>query len=192
MDPRAAEVLDFWFGAQNAPDYGKPRKAWFRKDEAFDAEIRLRFAATHAAADSGALDSWQHAAPSCLALIIVLDQFSRNMFRGTPRAFASDARALAVAQHAVARGFDRELSPVQRMFVYLPFEHSERLEDQKRSVELFDTLRGVPELTDSIPYAQRHYDVIARFGRFPHRNAILGRPSTAEELEYLKQPGTGF
>lgn len=192
LDPRAQAVLDFWFGSPGDPGYGSARKAWFLKDDAFDAQIRSRFLALHAEAAARRLDGWRAAAPDCLALVIVLDQFSRNMFRGTPEAFACDSYALEVAEHAVAARLDAGVPPVHRMFFYLPFEHSESLAQQARSVELFDLLRGEPQLADSIPYAQKHYDVIARFGRFPHRNAILGRPSTPDELAYLSQPGAGF
>lgn len=192
LDPRAREVLDFWFGEPGSAEYGKARGVWFRKDPDFDAGIRCRFGPLHDDAAARLLDDWRRRADACLALIVVLDQFSRNMHRDTPAAFACDPYALELANHAVAAGFDLQLLPVQRMFVYLPFEHSERLDDQKRSVQLFDTLRDDAELAGSVPYAQKHYDVIERFGRFPHRNAILGRPSTAEELAYLAQPGAGF
>lgn len=192
LDPRAQAVLDFWFGPASDPDHCNARKAWFRKDDAFDAQLRARFLRTHEDACARRLDDWRDSAPGCLALIIVLDQFSRNMFRGTPRAFECDPYARELAAHAVAAKLDAAMPPVHRMFVYLPFEHSESLADQARSVELFDGLRGEPQLADSIPYAQKHYDVIARFGRFPHRNAILGRPSTPDELFYLSRPGAGF
>lgn len=191
-DARAQAVLDFWFGSPGDPGYGSARKAWFVKDDAFDARIRSRFLALHEAAATRRLEGWRASAPDCLALVVVLDQFSRNMFRGTPEAFACDSYALELAEHAVGARLDAVVPPVHRMFFYLPFEHSESLAQQARSVELFDGLRDEPQLADSIPYAQKHYDVIARFGRFPHRNAILGRPSTPEELAYLSQPGAGF
>lgn len=192
LDPGAQAVLDFWFGPPDDPDHRNARKLWFRKDDAFDAAIHARFAHTREAAGARRLDAWRESARGCLALVIVLDQFSRNMFRGSPRAFECDPYALELAEHAVAARFDAALHPVHRMFFYLPFEHSESLAQQARSVELFDSLHGEPQLADSIPYAQKHYDVIARFGRFPHRNAILGRPSTPEEIFYLSQPGAGF
>ena len=186
------EVLDFWFGAAGSPAYGKARDAWFRKSDAYDAEIRARFLDLQRAAAAGELQAWQAAPDSCLALILALDQFPRNLYRGTALAFASDAQAQAAAQLAVARGFDRLLLPVQRWFVYLPFEHAEDAALQRKSLELFDGLRGDPESSGTIDYARRHFDIIARFGRFPHRNAILGRASTPGEIEFLRQPGSSF
>ena len=186
------EVLDFWFGPADSPVCGRPREAWFRKLEAFDEAIRARFLELHRQAAGGHLQSWEAEPDSLLALIVVLDQFPRNMFRGTSRAFATDAQALAAAQLAVARGFDRLLAPVQRWFVYLPFEHAEDPAVQRRCLELFEDLRADPDSAETIDYARRHGEIIARFGRFPHRNAVLGRISTPEEIEFLKQPGSGF
>jgi uncharacterized protein (DUF924 family) len=186
------EVLDFWFGPAGSPEYGRPRDAWFRKSDAFDDAIRTRFLELHRQAADGHLQPWRTAPDSLLALIVVLDQFPRNLFRGTSRAFATDARALAAAQLTVARGFDRLLLPVQRWFVYLPFEHAEDLALQRRCMELFEGLRSDPDSAGSIDFARRHFEIIARFGRFPHRNAILGRISTPEEIEFLEQPGSGF
>ena len=186
------EVLDFWFGPAGTPEHCRPRDVWFKKDAAFDEAIRTRFLDLHGQAAAGRLQSWEAAADSALALIVVLDQFSRNLYRGSSRAFAADAQALALAQSAVARGFDKALAPVQRWFVYLPFEHAEDLALQRRSLELFDSLREDPDSAGTVDYARRHYDIIARFGRFPHRNAVLGRVSTPEEAEFLKQPGSGF
>jgi uncharacterized protein (DUF924 family) len=181
-----AQVLDFWF----AGDPSQRRAAWFQKDEAFDAACAL-FAPAAEAARAGAFDHWAETKEGALALLILLDQFSRNLHRGSALAFAADARARAVASAAIARGFDRALTPVQRMFVYLPFEHSEDLADQDRSVALFETLRA--ELGDStVDYAHRYRDVIVRFGRFPHRNAALGRGNTPAEEAYLAEPGAGF
>ena len=185
-------MLDFWFGAAGSAEYGRPREAWFRKSDAFDDAIRARFLDLQRRAADGHLQPWWAAPDSLLALIVVLDQFPRNLFRGTGRAFATDAQALAAAQLAVARGFDRLLSPVQRWFVYLPFEHAEDLSVQRRSMELFESLRSDPDSAGTIDYAHRHFEIIARFGRFPHRNAILGRVSTPEEIEFLRQPGSGF
>ena len=182
-----AEVLDFWFGAPGSRERGRPRKAWFQKSEPFDAEIRRGFLTTWERAARGELERWQATPLASLALIVTLDQFPRNMFRGTPRSFASDSLALAAARETIAREFDRLLSPVERPFVYLPFEHAEDLSAQRRSLALFHALD--PE---DMRYAKRHYEIIARFGRFPHRNAILGRQSTAEEIEFLKQPGSSF
>ena len=135
----------------------------------------------------GELERWRSTPLAALALVVVLDQFSRNMFRGTPRAFAGDPAALAAATSMVERSFDRLLSAQERIFVYLPFEHAEDLAAQRRSLALFDALDP-----DDMEYARRHYEIIARFGRFPHRNAILGRESTAEEAEFLEQPGSSF
>ena len=186
------EVLDFWFGPAGTPEYGRPREAWFKKSDAFDAAIRARFLDLHLQAAEGALAAWRTAPDSLLALIIVLDQFPRNLFRGSSRAFATDAQALAAAEFAVAQGYDRKLAPVERWFVYLPFEHAEDLALQRRCLELFEDLRTDPDSAGSIDYARRHYEIIARFGRFPHRNALLGRVSTPEEIEFLRQPGSGF
>jgi uncharacterized protein (DUF924 family) len=188
--PTAREVLLFWFGGP--PEDEKRRKNWFEKNAVFDREIRERFLALYEKALGGQLAHWKEHAADCLALIVVLDQFPRNMFRGTARAFAADHLALEAARHAVAQGFDRTLPPLERLFVYLPFEHSERLEDQLRACELIEPLRAFPESADTYRYAEAHRDVIRRFGRFPHRNAALGRASTAEEIEFLKQPGSGF
>ncbi len=185
------DVITFWFGAAGSAERGRPRKAWFQKSAEFDAAIRDRFAAVHEAAQAGRLDTWQRTPLAALALVVVLDQFPRNMFRDTPRAFAADPRALAVAQAIVARGFDAAYLTVERVFAYLPFEHSEDIAMQRRSLALF---AGLPEPARAryLDYAQRHHDVVARFGRFPHRNAILGRASTAEEVEFLEQPGSSF
>jgi len=185
--PDFVEVLDFWFGAPGSCERGRPRKIWFRKSESFDAEIRSRFLATWERAVRGQLERWQVTPLASLALIVTLDQFPRNMFRGTARAFASDSLALAAARGAIALGFDRLLLPFERLFVYLPFVHAEDLAAQRRSLDLFRVLDR-----ESVENARRHYEIIARFGRFPHRNAILGRQSTAEEIEFLKQPGSSF
>ena len=185
--PDFVEVLDFWFGAPNSPERGRTRKLWFQKSEPFDAEVRTRFLIAWERAARGQLETWKTTPLASLALIVVLDQFPRNMFRGTPRAFSSDSSALAAARDAVAREFDRLLSPAERSFVYLPFEHAEDLAAQRRSLALVHALDA-----EHIEYARRHYEIIARFGRFPHRNAILGRGSTAEEIEFLKQPGSSF
>ncbi|MBW4492012.1 MAG: DUF924 domain-containing protein [Oscillatoria princeps RMCB-10] len=186
------EILGFWFGQPGEAGYGKPRKVWFVKDPAFDQEVRLRFLADYELAAAGKLEDLQSTPAGCLALVILLDQFPRNMFRGQPQAFATDSQALFVAQHAVDRGFDKQMLPVQRWFIYLPFEHSENLEHQRRSVELFRQLSDDPDSADTIDYAVRHLEIIERFGRFPHRNKILGRETTPEEAEFLKQPGSSF
>lgn len=191
--PVTRAVLDFWFLPPDQPGHGQQRPEWFRKNETFDAEIRERFAA----AVDAALNSipGDETDQGQLARILLLDQFTRNIFRGTPRAFAGDAQALKIAERLVAAGRDKNLSPWQRWFAYMPFEHSESLLDQERSVALFAGLRREMQneaFNSAYDYAVRHREVIARFGRFPHRNAILGRVSTAEETEFLKQPGSSF
>jgi uncharacterized protein (DUF924 family) len=184
------DVLDFWFA--DGPDAW--RKAWFVRDDAFDAAIRERFVGTLDAGAAGALEGWAESSLGLLALVIVLDQFPRNLFRGTARAFATDAAALAMARRAIAQGIDRRLTPTQRVFLYLPFEHSEALADQDVSVALFEGLRDSKAMAapnGAIDYAWRHRAVIRKFGRFPHRNAALGRTNTAEEAAWLASGG-GF
>jgi uncharacterized protein (DUF924 family) len=174
----ADAVLAFWRSA--GPD------KWFKKDTAFDDEIRSRFCKTYEAAARGELTAWEATREGALALAIVLDQFPRNMFRGSARAFAADPLALAVATRAIERGFDLQLPVQERSFFYLPFEHSERMADQERCCELFRST-GDAELLE---WAALHPDIIRRFGRFPHRNAALGRVTTAEEQAFLD--GGGF
>jgi uncharacterized protein (DUF924 family) len=171
------DVLSFWFG--------RDRKDWFAKDDAFDAEIRGRFLAIYEAAAAGRLASWKSDARSCLALVIVLDQFPRNMFRASARAFAADALAREAARTILERGWDRSYSDDERTFAYLPFEHSEDLADQELSMKLFE---GNP----NAEWARKHWEIIRRFGRFPHRSAALGRESTPEEIAFLKEHGSGF
>ena len=185
----AAAVLLFWFGG---PERGKRRKLWFEKNTAFDQEIRGRFLDLHEQAAAGKLSRLKAMPEDCLALILLLDQFPRNMFRGSPRAFATDAPALDAARHAVEQGYDRAMLPVERLFAYLPFEHSETLADQIKACALCKPLEEFEETDDAYRYAVRHREIIERFGRFPHRNAILGRASTPEEIEFLKTPGSGF
>jgi uncharacterized protein (DUF924 family) len=194
--PDAQQVLDFWFGAADDPRHLQQRTEWFRKDPAFDAAIVQRFGGLIERALMGAIDDWAApplSASAALARVIVLDQFTRNAFRGSARAFAGDAMALQSARALVASGLDRGLTGVQRMFVYLPFEHAEDRSHQRTSLQLFEQLgRDEPALAGLHEWAQRHHDVIERFGRFPHRNAALGRTSSSEEIEFLKQPGSGF
>ena len=193
MDAQAQDVLDFWFLPPDNPDYGQSRVEWFRKDEAFDAHIRARFGALIDAAIEGGLRAWEATPHGALARLIVLDQLTRNVYRGTPRAFAGDAQALALAVALTQAGQDRLLPPMLRAFAFLPFEHAEDLAMQARAVELFQLLsQAQPGFDGMLDYAQRHQEVIARYGRFPHRNAILGRPSTPEEVEFLRQPGSSF
>jgi len=183
IDHRAGEVLRFWFG--EGAERGKAHKRWFEKNATFDAEVRARFLLLYEALAMN--DDWLSRPDDCLARIVVLDQLPRNMFRGSPRAFAADPLALAAAKHAVDKGYDRDLLAVEKQFVYLPFEHSEALADQERACGLMKPLDD-----DLYDWALRHKRIIERFGRFPHRNDILGRASTAEEIEFLKQPGSGF
>ena len=185
-------VLDFWFGVPGSPEHGKPREIWFKKSDAFDRTVRERFLSLYEQAAQGALAHWDSAPRALLALIIVLDQFPRNMFRNEPRAFATDSQALAAAERMVARGWDRELTPIERSFAYLPYEHAENLAMQERALELFGRLAQDAGLAEPLDWARKHHAVIARFGRFPHRNAALGRASTAEEVEFLAQPGSSF
>lgn len=188
MDPRAAEVLDFWFGADETA-----RAEWFRKDAAFDALIHERFGALVGQALAGGLADWDRAADTALARVLLLDQFTRNIFRGTSRAFDGDAQALALARSMVARGADQALPPLRRVFVYLPFEHAEDAGAQRESLRLFGALAAAhPALASYEDYARRHAVVIERFGRFPHRNAVLGRASTPEEVAFLREPGSSF
>ncbi len=174
-------VLDFWF-VETSP------KQWWSANARFDAAVRERFSALHRAANLGELWEWRKQPRGRLAEIIVLDQFPRNMYRGTPQAFASDAMALALAQEAVAGGHDLQLAPPERGFLYMPYQHSESRLVQVESLRLFTAL-GVEEQYD---FALRHKAIIDRFGRYPHRNQVLGRESTPEEIEFLKQPGSSF
>ncbi len=188
MNADAAAVLDFWFAGSDAQ-----RDEWFRKDPAFDALIAERFGALVEDALAHRLDAWSDAAPSALARVLLLDQFPRNIFRDTARAFAGDALALAAAQAMVARGDDQALPPLHRLFVYLPFEHAEDRALQQQSLRLISALGQThPALAGFEDYARRHADIVERFGRFPHRNALLGRVSTPEELAFLQQPGSRF
>ncbi len=191
-DRRVAEVLAFWFGEPAERALGRPREAWFRKDDGFDAAIRARFGELVDEARAGGLAGWESDDHGALSLLVVCDQFPRNIFRGNARAFALDARALALAKRFVAEGRDARLRPVERAFVYLPFEHAESLADQREAVRLFDALRDDPDAGGYHAWAVRHLGVIERFGRFPHRNEALGRTSTAQELAFLAQPGSRF
>ena len=190
--PEAQQVLDFWFGAPGSPQAGQRRPEWFRKSDAFDASIRDRFLGTYEQAATGRLAHWSAAARPLLALIVVLDQFPRNMFRGSPRSFATDNAALAAAERMVGCGWDLELAPLERSFAYLPFEHAENRAAQKRSMHLFGALAREAAYADLLEWARKHHVIIERFGRFPHRNAMLGRASTPEEIEFLNQPGSSF
>lgn len=174
-------VLHFWLDQT-------PPELRFVRDDALDAAIRQRFGALHASAASGELWHWRGTPQGRLAEVIVLDQFSRNLGRDSPRAFAHDGMALALAQEAVAAGLDRPLTPEQRSFLYMPYMHSESRAVQGESLRLFGALGR----EESLYFARRHAEIIERFGRYPHRNAVLGRASTAEELAFLQQPGSSF
>lgn len=177
------EILHFWF-EETAPSQ------WFQKNEVFDGQITDRFLVSYEMAANGLCDGWSSEPDGCLALCLLLDQFPRNMFRGLPRAFATDKKALLVAKYAISKKFDQLLPPIQRRFIYLPYEHSEKLSDQEKAVALFAAMKEHDPM--GYDYAVRHYEVIERFGRFPHRNKVLGRENTPEEEEYLAQDGAGF
>jgi uncharacterized protein (DUF924 family) len=184
---RIASLLDFWFGPGDVP-----REVWFKRDDAFDVALRECFATDVEAAASGRLDHWSHDPEGALALVLLLDQLPRNLYRGSPRAWASDPAARAAASRAIAAGHDRRLSAIRRAFLYLPFEHSEEMADQERSLRLFRSIEDHPEREELLRYAERHHEIIARFGRFPHRNAVLGRASTDEEKAFLSEPFSAF
>ncbi|MGD2141563.1 MAG: DUF924 family protein [Burkholderiales bacterium] len=193
-------ILQFWFGsATDDLELAEQRAAtWWKKNPEVDREIRERFAAALDDAANGKQDDWNASARGCLANIILADQFPRNMYRDTPRAFATDHLARTWCKDGLAAGFDRQLRPIERVFLYMPLEHSESIEDQQHCVALFsqlarDVLPQQRKLFDGyVDYAVRHRDIVLRFGRFPHRNAILGRQSTDEEQAFLKQPGSSF
>jgi uncharacterized protein (DUF924 family) len=181
MSDGIREAVDFWFEPAS-------QAHWFAPDAAFDRAVAARLGDLHRRAAAGELDAWQASALGCLALCILLDQAPRQLFRGEPRAFATDAKALAVAKRALAAGFDRRLPVEQRQFLYLPLMHSEDLADQERCVAIYAT----EELRHNLHHAVEHADIVRRFGRFPHRNAALGRTSTAEEEAYLRRAGKQF
>ncbi|MCW8915152.1 MAG: DUF924 domain-containing protein [Magnetovibrio sp.] len=192
MSPRTQshiieDILTFWFGDPSDADYGKPQMKWFTKDDNFDAEIKARFQDVMDDAAAGKLDEMAQSPEGAVALLIALDQFPRNVYRDSPKAFEADAHARDIAAHVLDHGFDQQVMPVMRSFMYLPFEHSEKLEDQERSIELFGELGG-----DSLEWAEKHRVIIERFGRFPHRNDVLGRASTPEETAFLTQPNSSF
>lgn len=189
---RAAALLDFWFGPPGSAERARARDVWFASEPSFDAACRQHFLADQQRAAAGSLAHWRAAPDSCLALILLLDQLPRNLFRGSPLAYASDPLARQVARQALAAGFDAHLPPVWRWFLYLPFEHSEDLADQAMSLRLYAGLPEDEEKPEQLNYARRHYEIIARFGRFPHRNAILGRPNTADEEAFLHQADSSF
>jgi uncharacterized protein (DUF924 family) len=187
---KAEEILKFWFQESS--------EKWWIKDEAFDRSIRERFEGDLKRAAAGAHEDWKTTPRPCLAYIILLDQFSRNIYRNTPRAFAQDPIALRACLDAVERGLDQSLSHTERIFLYMPMMHSEEIAVQRRGTEIFRKLADEApaemkaSLENNYSYALRHAEIIERFGRFPHRNQILGRTSTPEEIEFLKQPGSSF
>ena len=193
LEPQARAVLDCWFGAADTPGFGAERKLWFARDAAFDAMLRESFGALIDAANEGTLDHWQATPLGALALVIVLDQFSRNCHRNTARAFAADQKALLTAQRMIASEADRLLPTVyHRAFAYLPFEHDETHASQHESLRLFKQLRAQPGGESYYRSAVRHAEIIERFGRFPHRNALLGRASSAAESAFLRELGSSF
>ena len=191
------ELLDEWLGPGDVPD-GARQARWWTKDPGFDAHLRERFGALLERGARGELDHWAETPRGALALVILLDQLSRNVYRGTARAFAQDAHALALTRRALERGFDRELPPIHRVFLLMPLMHSEDLGDQRESVARFEALaegaagERAPALEQNADYARQHLVIVERFGRYPHRNEILGRPSTPEEIAFLKEPGSSF
>lgn len=192
MNKKAQEILDFWFG-----DATGFRPQWFKKDPAFDDAIRAKFREDLERAIEGEYDDWAQSAEGRIALIVLLDQFSRNLFRGSPKSWSQDPKALELTREGIEKGHDQELSQLQRFFFYLPLEHSEDLAVQNESVAQYTALVDdypAPEspARGGLDYAERHHVIIERFGRFPHRNEILGRESTPEEIEFLKQPGSSF
>jgi len=185
------QILDFWFGPPGSADYGRMRKEWFRKDSAFDAEIRDHFGAAVETALAGGFADWT-TPRAALARVLLLDQFTRNIFRESRRAFAGDGLALASAREAIERGDDAVLNLAERRFMYLPFTHTEDPTAQERAVALCTRLREETGDGDPLLWAEKHAAVIRRFGRYPHRNAILGRISTPEELAFLREAGSRF
>jgi uncharacterized protein (DUF924 family) len=193
-------ILSFWLGTLDEHGLADRdlSKRWWTKSDAFDSEVRTAFEGDYHAIAGGQRESWLDTARGSLAYVIVLDQFSRNMFRGTAQMYAEDDRALSAAKRAVERGLDTELATDERVFLYMPFMHSEEVEDQRRCVQLFEQLAD--ELSGpaqerarfNTKFAHQHRDIVEKWGRFPHRNAILGRETTAEEREFLKQPGSSF
>ena len=190
--PARQPILDFWFLRTDDPGHGNDRPEWFRKDPAFDASIRDRFLPDIERAIGGAFHDWDVDTKGALARIIMLDQFTRNIFRGTSRAFAGDPLALQCANALVDAGRDRLLSRVERSFVYLPFEHAEDPAMQDKGVAFYEQLGREHGRPDAAAWAIKHRDIIARFGRFPHRNRLLGRETTAEEIGFLNTPGSSF
>lgn len=188
LPERAQALLDFWFGPAGDPDRENHREIWFKCPGEHDATLRRLFIADYERAAAGELASWEQAPQSALALVLLLDQIPRNIFRGARDAYATDALARAVADRAMARGFDSMVPPAWRKFFYMPLHHSENVADQIRSIELLEALPRDRGDVDNGKYARRYLSIIERFGRFPHRNAVLGRDCTAEETAFLAEP----
>lgn len=196
MHPAINDIHDYWFGPLDGSGMADAtrNKLWFQSTPEDDEACRIRFGSLVADAVAGELADWRENDRGLIALVLLLDQFTRTIYRGTPRAFAGDARALELARHCIVHGHHQRLPAIHQVFLYLPLEHAEDLDVQEECVELFEELTsitGLEALAGYTRYAIAHRDVIARFGRFPHRNAILGRESTAEELAYLEKHG-GF
>jgi uncharacterized protein (DUF924 family) len=192
MNPDIERILAFWFGREGDEGWGQSRDAWWEKEPEFDQACRDGFLALHEEAAAGELDRWRHSRAGALALIILLDQLPRNMFRDTPRMYASDEKAREIAAHIVDRRFYGAMTDVQKLFAHLPFEHHEDLTSQHRHVAFIMAYYHGPRRPQALKAAERHLEIVERFGRFPHRNEILGRASTAEELAFLKEPNSSF
>ncbi len=186
------DVLSFWFGPNGPINLKNAQSIWFECTEQDDEEIRKKFLTTYDLATVGELDKNKEHSDGCLALIVTLDQFPRHIFRGSSQSFESDEQALSYARWAIENRFDETYSPLARVFIYLPFEHSENLKDQQRCLELMHALPDYSYKSENIRFASRHLEIIERFGRFPHRNKILGRDSTREEIMFLKEPDSSF
>jgi uncharacterized protein (DUF924 family) len=192
LSHRAEMLLNFWFAPERASERDRFRDIWFQATPEFDAALAERFRADYDRAAAGVYGPWRAAPQTCLALILLLDQLPRNLFRNSPRAYATDTAALEIAREAVTRGYDQAEAPVRRWFFYMPFQHSESLTDQQTALRLYASLPEHPDKAEAIEAARRHHQIIARFGRSPHRNDILGRPSTPEEQDFLQQPDSAF
>jgi uncharacterized protein (DUF924 family) len=188
LPERAQALLDFWFGPAGDPQRETHREIWFKSTPQHDDALHLQFLADYEQAAAGALAAWEEAPESALALVLLLDQIPRNIFRGTPRAYATDPLARAVANRAMEKGFDAPMPPAWRKFFYMPLHHSENLEDQRRSLVLLEAVPRDPARAENARYARRYIEIIERFGRFPHRNAVLGRGCTPEETAFLDEP----
>ncbi len=187
LPKRAQALLDFWFGPPGDPERERHREIWFKSTPEHDAQLRQLFLADYELAMAGALGDWEATPEGALALLLLLDQIPRNIFRNTPRAYTTDPMAREAADRALARGFDMQVPPAWRLFFYLPFHHSEEIADQHRAMALSERLPGRPDRGANRRYGRPYLDVIERFGRFPHRNAILGRTSTPEEVAFLEE-----